>query len=346
VVLAMPVDGVVALLDRDLRAAAPALGRLSEAVSHDIGSLAVTFRGQIAGVPDGIVTLVDSRFGLTLVDNGQLWGLGTSLLNVVATDVTTFRDLDDRTLSQMILDELRRFVPFDPAEVVHVSYQTHVAQPLFAGTVGSWLLRPEVEGHVPGLYLCGDYCRSHVDVVCVEGAVTTASWRRTPAVVTCAASRASTCDGRPSSRGRSHVPEDRATADRGGANSLEPRRRRGSRPPRRQLIGSSGARRGTRGSRGACRGSGGNRGTTGTAVAARSPVVTVHDGRGVRQGLDARELVAVTASPDAREIRQSVEPDGPSGVGTVNPAPTDRSPHSGSPSPVRAWNEGLCIQLC
>src|SRR6185295_15800091 len=57
--------------------------------------------------------------------------------------------------------------------------------PLFMNTVGSWQFRPEtrtddpeyrahwVHSKVTNLYLAGDYCRSKIDLVSLEGAVTT-----------------------------------------------------------------------------------------------------------------------------------------------------------------------------
>jgi len=39
--------------------------------------------------------------------------------------------------------------------------------------VGGWAFRPEAATKVPNLYLAGDYCRSHIDLVSMEGAFTT-----------------------------------------------------------------------------------------------------------------------------------------------------------------------------
>jgi predicted NAD/FAD-dependent oxidoreductase len=172
VVLAVPVESLVRLIADDLLAIAPALARLRETSSVQIGSLTIKLKRPIASVPRGIITLERSRFGLTLVDNGQLWNLGTTLLNVVATDVATLRHLDERLAADAIVDEVRRFIPFEPAEIERVSYLPHAQEPLFASTVGSWLARADAGAHARGLYLCGDHCRSHVGVVCVEAAVT------------------------------------------------------------------------------------------------------------------------------------------------------------------------------
>jgi Flavin containing amine oxidoreductase len=48
-----------------------------------------------------------------------------------------------------------------------------VDEPLFSGIVGAWQHRPRPKSELQGLYFCGDYCQSHVDVISVESAVTT-----------------------------------------------------------------------------------------------------------------------------------------------------------------------------
>jgi hypothetical protein len=173
VILGVPAEALIPLLTDELLALSPALSRVRETTSAAIGSLTIKFNRRLAGLPRGIMTLERSRYGLTLVDNGQLWGLDTTLLNVVATDVVDLRNRDEPAAAAAIVDEVRRFIPFGKGDVDRVSYLPHERQPLFASTVGSWLFRPDVAGHARGLYVCGDYCRSHVGVVCVEAAVTT-----------------------------------------------------------------------------------------------------------------------------------------------------------------------------
>lgn len=63
--------------------------------------------------------------------------------------------------------------PFERNEIAKLYLQRHATTPLFTNAVGSWANRPEARTHIPNLYLAGDYCRSHIDLVCMEGAIVT-----------------------------------------------------------------------------------------------------------------------------------------------------------------------------
>jgi hypothetical protein len=72
------------------------------------------------------------------------------------------------------MDDLRRFLPaFGPEDVELITYQPHLEQPLFMNDVGGWAFRPEASTQIPNLFVAGDFARSHVDLVSMEGAVST-----------------------------------------------------------------------------------------------------------------------------------------------------------------------------
>src|SRR5579859_8240915 len=54
-----------------------------------------------------------------------------------------------------------------------MTYQDHLQQQLFMNNVGNWAYRPEAKTKIANLYLAGDYCRSAIDLVCMEGALST-----------------------------------------------------------------------------------------------------------------------------------------------------------------------------
>jgi len=120
------------------------------------------------------VNLVDSKYGLSLIDVGQIWpGQTASILNVIASDFTPLEGLSPRMAEKEILDEVRRYLPFGQQDVSATAFQSHVEEPLFMNDVGAWEFRPDARTELPNLYLAGDYCRSQIDLLSMEGAVTT-----------------------------------------------------------------------------------------------------------------------------------------------------------------------------
>lgn len=128
-----------------------------------------------------------SRFALSFVDNYQGWNNGRkdqTWLNVVSADFEELANLSKEEAQKAILRELAKYLEFTTREVDmrRTDLQLNDDAPLFTNTVGSWQYRPNAGVYkdsvsaveFKNLYLAGDYCRSEVDVVCLEGAVLTA----------------------------------------------------------------------------------------------------------------------------------------------------------------------------
>ncbi len=174
-ILAIPVEKVAELLDDHFYAAAPALGELRHVRTRAMASFDVQFKRRIGGMPDAHVNLLDSRYGTSFIDVAQTWpGLDRTTLNLIASDVTDLEDLSPQLAVAALMEDLRRYLPpFGPADVERIVFQSHRDQPLFMNDVGAWAFRPDARTQVGNLYLAGDYCRSHVDLVSMEGAITT-----------------------------------------------------------------------------------------------------------------------------------------------------------------------------
>lgn len=175
-VLAIPVERVVALLDDDLVAAAPDLARLRYLHTQPMAAFNVYLRRRLANVPDTHVDLIDSPYGLSFIDVGQVWPESgdRTVLNCLASDPTTLQGLEPAAAEQAMVADLQRYLPdLHPEDIERTDYQSHSDQPLFATEVGAWRFRPEATTQLANLFLAGDYCRSHVDLVSVEGAITT-----------------------------------------------------------------------------------------------------------------------------------------------------------------------------
>lgn len=174
-VLAVPVDRAVRLLDDELHRAAPALARLHHLSTRPMAAIHVHFRRRLSGIPRDHVNLLDSDYGLSYIDVGQWWkGYDHTVLNVIASDFVPLRGLSQAEIERAVLADLRRFLPpFADEDIAKIHVQTHVDEPLLMNDVGGWQYRPGPRSPLPNLYLAGDYCRNHVDLVSMEGAVTT-----------------------------------------------------------------------------------------------------------------------------------------------------------------------------
>ena len=181
VILALPPKALGKLLSWEITECAPDLANVRRLHSEPMMSLDVYFKRRIPDVPKGITILLESLHALSFLDISQIWehASGTTRLNVVASDCTTIADRltiankqGRKLIERHFLDELSRFLPFDPErDVGHCHLQTNVGEELFVNQVGSWKSRPSTTCDIPNLFIAGDYCKTFVDVVTVEGAV-------------------------------------------------------------------------------------------------------------------------------------------------------------------------------
>jgi zeta-carotene desaturase len=148
-----------------------------------------------AKLPREPVILVDSKYKLSFAANSSLWpDLPDTYLNVVASDSRPLNQLSappefsfdknyyptafglsidaPRTALDYILNEFRRFVPFKDDEIEEdlLEIDRNVGRQLFINSVGSWQSRPEPRTKIKNLFLAGDFCKTFIDVVCLEGA--------------------------------------------------------------------------------------------------------------------------------------------------------------------------------
>ena len=174
VVVAVPPGRVVDLLDDELHTAAPDLADVKYLSSRPMAALHVHFERRLPGIPRDHVNLLGSRYGLSYVDVSQWWEEGDStVLNLIASDFRPLVGLSDGTATRYLIDDLRPYLPpFEEDDVRATHLQSHEEEPLFVNEVGAWPYRPTARTGLSNLYLAGDYCQTHVDLVSMEGAVT------------------------------------------------------------------------------------------------------------------------------------------------------------------------------
>ncbi|HRE47355.1 MAG TPA: FAD-dependent oxidoreductase [Aggregatilineales bacterium] len=139
-------------------------------------SLNVYLNKKIPGIPRHHISLIHSKYAQTFIDISQIWeGLndGNTVLQSLASDITTLLPLSKGLIEEEILNELMAYLPFDKSNVVRTVLQTNADSPLFKNDVGSELYRPHTRTKIPNLYMAGDWCISHVNLASMENAVTT-----------------------------------------------------------------------------------------------------------------------------------------------------------------------------
>jgi hypothetical protein len=115
-----------------------------------------------------------SKFGLTFIDNSQAWpGLDKTMLNVVASDMNALAGLDPDVAERHMIAELGEYLHFDRRDLdaAKTHFEPNISDELFVNEVGSEHWRPVAKTAIPNLFFAGDFCRTVIDVVTVEGAM-------------------------------------------------------------------------------------------------------------------------------------------------------------------------------
>ncbi len=173
--LAVPVEKLTALVQDKLYAGAPALGELRHVRTRAMTAFNIYFRRKIPDMPAAHVNLLDSRYGISFIDVSQIWGTrAATVLNLIASDVVDLQDLSPQLAISALMEDLKRYLPFAFEDVERITFQTHDNQPLFMNDVGGWAFRPKARTQLRNLYLAGDFCQTPIDLVSMEGAITSA----------------------------------------------------------------------------------------------------------------------------------------------------------------------------
>jgi uncharacterized protein with NAD-binding domain and iron-sulfur cluster len=175
VILAVPAEKAAGLVGDELYALDPGLAQLRYLRTRAMAALNIYFRTRIPEMPKPHVSLLNSKFGISFIDVSQVWeGYDATVLNLIAADFTSLEGLTPEAAVAELVTELRRYFPsIRESDIVKTDFQSHQTEKLFMNSVGVWAYRPEASTKVPNLYLAGDYCRSHIDMISMEGAIST-----------------------------------------------------------------------------------------------------------------------------------------------------------------------------
>jgi hypothetical protein len=174
-ILAIPPTRLAKLMSLEVVERAVSLWDVRRLRSEPMISLDLPFKRRLPNMPIGVTLLLDSYYQLSFLDQSQIWAnsYGKTALNLVASDANPLVDFSDKDLIRLLLQELKYFVVFDDTDIdwERVYLQTNIGEQLFINEVGSWESRPSATCEIPNLFIAGDFCKTVVDVVTIEGAV-------------------------------------------------------------------------------------------------------------------------------------------------------------------------------
>jgi hypothetical protein len=168
-VLAAPVEAARALVDDEVFAAAPELGDLNRLSSEPMSGYQLELDRKIPGLGEDFTFLIGSTYALSLIDTTPR--APTTTLSVVIGDFGPLRTLSSALVAELILAELRAYLPIPSAAIVRAYLHDNVSAPLFVNDAGAWPFRPRPRTRIANLYMAGDYCQNAIDLACTEGAL-------------------------------------------------------------------------------------------------------------------------------------------------------------------------------
>lgn len=174
-VLATPPEVTVQFITDEVFATAPTLANVVYLRSAPMAALHLYLKRRIPNIPKEHVTLVDSRYGTSFIDESQNWeeaDPGKTTLSVISSNFGSLSLLSGEEMAKRIVWELQEYIPDIRDDDIERTYmRPNVDVPLFINTVGSWPFRPGTRTGFPNLYITGDYCQTEADLTTMESAI-------------------------------------------------------------------------------------------------------------------------------------------------------------------------------
>jgi hypothetical protein len=92
----------------------------------------------------------------------------------ISSNYAPLNEVSPEGAKDMLLKEIAEYLPIAPEDIESWDLNPNINVPLFINTIGAWPNRPRPKTQISNLYLAGDFIKNHIDLACMEGAVSAA----------------------------------------------------------------------------------------------------------------------------------------------------------------------------
>ncbi len=202
-IAALPVEVMAALMNDDLKRAAPSLANLEKLKTRWMNGMQF-YLAKDEPLVNGHVIYLDSPWALTSISQRQFWSkvdfsrYGDGTVNgILSVDISDWeapgvvfgkpaRECSAEQIKQEVWTQLKQHlndggaVPIDDANLVACFLDPDIefpnpsaatnAEPLLINTAGSLRYRPESQVELVNFFVASDYVRTYTDIACMEAA--------------------------------------------------------------------------------------------------------------------------------------------------------------------------------
>jgi hypothetical protein len=156
-------------LHDEFYAADPDLGNLHYLEAQPMAALHLRLRDPLPELPQEHLFFHASRYALSAIELGRLWGDNGKEphISFISSDYAPLREVSEPRAKDLLLDEIREYLPITAVDVKAWEIKPNVDVPLFINTIGAWPKRPRGKTAVPNLYFAWDYVKNAIDLACV-----------------------------------------------------------------------------------------------------------------------------------------------------------------------------------
>lgn len=174
--LCTPFEVTRTWLHDDLYEADLELGNMHFLEAQPMAALHLHLKRELPDLPREHVFLHGSYYGLSFIEVGRHWNEsgGRPQISFISSNYGPLKEVSRERAKDLLLKEIEEYLPISPADVESWELNPNTDVPLLINTIGAWSNRPRAKTKITNLYLAGDHVKNHIDLACMEGAVSAA----------------------------------------------------------------------------------------------------------------------------------------------------------------------------